>query len=134
VLIAVCYFLLRRVLPLAIWRWRSPDVKELEIAVLRHELAILRRQAKRPAMTAVDRLFLAAASRVLPRSHWRSFIITPDTLLRWHRRLVAKRWCDPQKLCARQIASIPEWSGCLSFRFESALSFFEGRLQPFSFA
>jgi putative transposase len=92
VLIAVCYFLLRRVLPLAIWRWRSPDVKELEIAVLRHELAILRRQAKRPAMTAVDRLFLAAASRVLPRSHWRSFIITPETLLRWHRRLVAKRW------------------------------------------
>jgi putative transposase len=94
VLISVCYFLLRRVLPLAIWRWRSPDVdvKELEIAVLRHEVAILRRQTKRPAMTAVDRLFLAAASRVLPRSTWRSFIITPNTLLRWHRRLVAKRW------------------------------------------
>jgi hypothetical protein len=83
VLIAVCYFLLRRVLPLAIWRWRSPDVKELEIA--RHELAILRRQTTRPAMTAVDRLFLAAAIRVLPRRAWRSFIITPDTLLRWHR-------------------------------------------------
>jgi hypothetical protein len=81
VLIAVCYFLFRRSMPLAIWRWRSPDVKELEIAVLRHELAILRRQTKRPAMTAVDRLFLAAASRVLPRSNWRSFIITPDTLL-----------------------------------------------------
>jgi hypothetical protein len=43
-------------------------------------------------MTAVDRLFLAAASRVLPRSNWRSFIIKPDTLLRWHRRLVAKQW------------------------------------------
>ena len=88
-LISVCYFLLRRILPAVIWRWRSPDVKELEIAVLRHELAILRRQTKRPAMTAVDRLFLAVASRVLPRSNWRSFIITPDTLLRWHRRLVA---------------------------------------------
>ncbi len=87
-----CYLLLHRVLPLAVWRWRSPDLKELEIAVLRHELAILRRQTKRPAMTAIDRLFLAAASRVLPRSHWRSFIIAPDTLLRWHRRLVAKRW------------------------------------------
>ena len=81
-LISVCYFLLRRILPLAIWRWRSPDVKELEIAVLRHELATLRRQTKRPAMTAVDRLFLAAASRVLPRRNWRSFTITPDTLLR----------------------------------------------------
>jgi hypothetical protein len=42
VLISICYFLLRRVLPLTICRWRSPDVKELEIAVLRHELTILR--------------------------------------------------------------------------------------------
>jgi putative transposase len=43
-------------------------------------------------MTWTDRLFLAAASRLLPRARWRSFIITPGTLLRWHRRLVAKRW------------------------------------------
>src|SRR5262245_20249577 len=42
--------------------------------------------------TAVDRMFLAAASRLLPRAQWRSFIVTPATLLRWHRRLVAKRW------------------------------------------
>jgi putative transposase len=61
----------------------------LEIIVLRHELAILRRRARRPAMTTVDRLFLAAASRVLPRAAWRSFMVT---LLQWHRRLVAKRW------------------------------------------
>ena len=77
-LLSLCYFLLRRVLPLAVWRWRSNDVKELEIAVLRHELAILRRQTKRPAMTAVDRLFLAASSRFLPRKDWPSFIVTPD--------------------------------------------------------
>lgn len=43
-------------------------------------------------MIALDRLFLAAASRLLPRGRWRSFIVTPATLLRWHRRLVAKRW------------------------------------------
>src|SRR5204863_1598966 len=43
-------------------------------------------------MTAVDRVFLAAASRLLPRECWRSFIVTPATLLRWHRRLIAKRW------------------------------------------
>jgi putative transposase len=60
--------------------------------VLRHELDILRRRTKRPALTTVDRLFLAAASRLLPRKDWRSFIITPETLLRWHRHLVAKRW------------------------------------------
>jgi hypothetical protein len=57
VLRSVCYLLLRRVLPLALWRWRSNDVKELEIAVLRHELAILHRQTRHPVMTAVDRLF-----------------------------------------------------------------------------
>jgi putative transposase len=84
--------LLRWVLRLAVWRYRSKDLKDLEIVVLRHELAILRRRARHPALTWTDRLFLAAASRLLPRARWRSFIITPGTLLRWHRRLVAKRW------------------------------------------
>jgi putative transposase len=65
---------------------------ELEIVVLRHELAILRRRTRRPTITWTDRLFLTAASRLLPRTRWRSFIVTPATLLRWHRRLVAKRW------------------------------------------
>ena len=65
--LSLCYLLLRCVLQLAVWRWRSNDVKELEIAVLRHELTVLRRrQTKRPTMRTVDRLFLAAASRVLP--------------------------------------------------------------------
>jgi putative transposase len=92
VLVSFCYLVLRRVLQLAALRVRSNDFKELEIVVLRHELAILRRQRKRPVLTAVDRLFLAAASRCLSRDRWRSFLITPATLLRWHRRLVAKRW------------------------------------------
>jgi hypothetical protein len=63
----------------------------LQLAVL-HELAILRRRTRQPAMSWTDRLCLAAASRVLSRAQWRAFIITPATLLRWHRRLVAKRW------------------------------------------
>jgi putative transposase len=93
VLLSLCYLILRRVLQLAALRCNANDYKELgEIVVLRHELAILRRQIRRPALTTVDRLFLAAASRVLPRAHWRSFFITPETLLRCHRRLVAKRW------------------------------------------
>jgi hypothetical protein len=62
-------------------RVRSNDFKELEIVVLRHELGILRRQRQRPALTTVDRLFLAAASRCLSRDRWRSFMITPATLL-----------------------------------------------------
>ena len=81
-LLSLCYLLLRRVLQLAVWRWRSNDFKELEIVVLRHELAILRRQTGRPAMTTIDRVFLAAASQLLPRTRWRSLMITPTTLLR----------------------------------------------------
>jgi putative transposase len=59
----VCYLVLRGVLRLTVLRCRSNDFKELEIVVLRHELAILRRQTTRPTITMVDRLFLAAASR-----------------------------------------------------------------------
>jgi putative transposase len=73
-------------------RPRSSEFKELEIVVLRHQLAVLRRQTRRPQLRTTDRLLLAAASRLLPRSRWRSFLVTPTTLLRWHRRLVARRW------------------------------------------
>ena len=59
--------------------------------MLRHQLAVLRRQADRPQLTKTDRVFLAAASRLLPRSRWRSFLVTPTTLLRWHHRPVARR-------------------------------------------
>ena len=89
--LSLWYVVLRRVLQLAALRFRSNDLKELEIVVLRHELAILQR-TRRPAMMWTDRLFLTAASRLLPRAGWWSFIITPATLLRWHRRLVGKRW------------------------------------------
>jgi putative transposase len=89
---SLCYLLVRCLLQLALLRPRSPDSKELEIVVLRHELAVLRRQAGRAQLTQSDRVFLAAASRLMPRSRWKSFLVTPTTLLRWHRRLVARRW------------------------------------------
>ena len=71
-LLTLCYVVLRRVLQLTVLRLRSNDLKDLEIVVLRHELAILRRRTRRPAITRTDRLFLAAASRFLPRARWRS--------------------------------------------------------------
>ena len=95
--LSLCYVVLRRILQLAVLLVRSNDFKELEIVVLRHELAILRRRTRRPLVTWTDRLFLAAASRLLPRARWRSFIVTPATLLRWHRRLVTKRWTYAQR-------------------------------------
>jgi transposase InsO family protein len=89
---SLCYLAFRCVLRLVLLCPRSTEFKELEIVVLRHQLAVLRRQTGRPQLTTTDRVFLAAASRLLPRSRWKSFLVTPNTLLRWHRRLVARRW------------------------------------------
>jgi transposase InsO family protein len=89
---SLCYLLVRCLLQLVLLRARSQDFKEFEIVVLRHELAVLRRQTHRARLTTTDRVFLAAASRLLPRSRWPSFLVAPTTLLRWHRRLVAGRW------------------------------------------
>jgi putative transposase len=66
--------------------------KDLEILVLRQQLRVLRRKTGRPRFTPRDRVLLAAASRVLPRQRWASFLVTPQTLLRWHRMLVRRKW------------------------------------------
>jgi putative transposase len=70
----------------------SEHAKDLEIVVLRHQLQVLHRQAHRPRFRWSDRLFLAAASRHLPRETWRAFLVTPQTVLRWHRELVRRKW------------------------------------------
>ena len=86
---SLLYLVLRRILGLVHSDQRSAAEAELENAVLRHQVAILRRQVKRPVYRTSDRAFLAvsAASRLLPREAWRSFLVRPETLLRWHRRL-----------------------------------------------
>jgi hypothetical protein len=65
--------------------------------VLRHQLAVLHRQTPHPRLEPADRALLAAISRVLPRARWSCFIVTPQTLLRWHRRMVARAWTDPHR-------------------------------------
>jgi putative transposase len=67
------------------------------VLVLRHELSILRRQTRRPQLRDADRLLLAALSRALPRPAWTVFSVSPRTLLRWHQRLVARRWTYPHR-------------------------------------
>ncbi|WP_309238817.1 integrase catalytic region [Actinoplanes aureus] len=63
--------------------------------MLRHQLMVLRRQVTRPRYTPQDRLVLAMLARLLPRERWAAFLVTPATLLRWHRELVARRWTYP---------------------------------------
>jgi hypothetical protein len=75
---------------------RSPSDKELEILVLRHQLAVLRRQAGQPRMSWADRALIAALARRLPSTRRIGLLVTPATILRWHRRLVTRRWTTSQ--------------------------------------
>lgn len=78
-------------------RVRGDRAKDVELLVLRHEVALLRRQVTRPALRPTDRMLLAACSRLLPRARWGAFIVTPATLLRWQRELIASRWSHPHR-------------------------------------
>jgi len=86
------YLAVRSVFALVMLLGRSDQSKELEILVLRRELAVLQRQSGRPRFAPADRALLAALSRALPRAGWSTFSVRPETLLRWHRQLVARRW------------------------------------------
>jgi putative transposase len=96
-LVSFVYLVAWRLFALVLLLARSDCSKDLELLVLRHELSILRRQARRTQRTESDRLLLAALSRVLPRRSWQAFLVTPETLLRWHRRIVACRWTYPRR-------------------------------------
>ena len=91
----LAYLTLCRSIQLLAMVARGNAAKDLEILVLRHQLAVLRRQTPRPKLEPADRALLAAISRVLPRSRWSCFLVKPETPLRWHRRLVAGVWTYP---------------------------------------
>lgn len=76
---------------------RGDAAKNVELLVLRHQVAALRRQVHRPALEPEDRILLAALSRFVPRPHWSAFIVAPSTLLRWHRELIARKWTYPHR-------------------------------------
>jgi transposase InsO family protein len=73
-------------------RARSDNSKEIEILVLRHQLAVLRRQTRRPRLSWADRALFAALTRLLPTPRRLGLLVTPATILRWHRQLIARRW------------------------------------------
>jgi putative transposase len=96
-LVSALYVVVCRLLELVVLLGRRERATELEILVLRHELSILRRQVRQPRFEPHDRLLLAALSRVLPGRGWSAFLVRPETLLLWHRRLVARRWTYPHR-------------------------------------
>jgi hypothetical protein len=70
--------------------------KTSNLLVLRHQLVVLGRQQRRPSLRPADRAFLAALTRVLPQRPRHGFVVTPQTLLRWHRELVRRKWAQPR--------------------------------------
>jgi putative transposase len=92
------YLILRQMLGLVLLLGRTSYAKDVELLVLRHEVAILRRTNPRPRMNWADRALLAALVARLPPALRRRRLVTPDTILRWHRRLVRRRWTYPHRV------------------------------------
>jgi hypothetical protein len=86
------YLALRRVFQLLMLVLCGDRSKEIEILILRHQVEVLRRQVRRPDLAPPDRMVLAALSRLMRRRAWATFVVTPSTLLRWHRDLIRRRW------------------------------------------
>jgi hypothetical protein len=92
----LAYLTLCRSIQLLALLARGDAAKDLEILILRHQLSVLRRQVPRLRLEPADRALLAAVSRILPRGSWSCYFVKPDTLLRWHRWLVAGAWTWPR--------------------------------------
>jgi putative transposase len=92
-LLSMLYWLARWLLSLSALLVRRDLSKDVELLVLRHENAVLRRQVSRVRYRPVDRAWLAALSRLVPRQRWGEiFPVAPATLVAWHRRLVSWKW------------------------------------------
>jgi hypothetical protein len=123
-ILGLIYSTVRSLLDLLVLYRKTEAALQIEVLALRHQLRVLERQVRRPHFQPDDRLLLSALSRLLPRPCWRSFLVSPETLLRWHRELVRRKWAlygrrpprgrpgqsaERQELIVRLAVENPRW-------------------------
>jgi putative transposase len=97
VTLRLVYLVFAQLMQWAVLMARDSAIKDVELLVLRHEVAVLRRHVARPQLDWSDRAVLAGLTRLLPRRLWDALFVQPGTLLRWHRDLVRRHWTYPSR-------------------------------------
>jgi putative transposase len=100
--IRVIALLSRQIFRLLLLCCRTSRSKDIELLVLRQEVAILRRQVNRPQVKPEERMLLAVLQRLRPVWERTSSLVTPDTLRRWHRELIRRKWTQPHRVTPKR--------------------------------